>query len=88
MSENQVHASAQDSVINKFCRIGTAHEAHTWTYQAYVDDLLAHGYEAPKRIDVTQIYSCPGTAHVDHADRCCTIHGTHTEGVHKGCILR
>ena len=71
----------------KRCRKSAAHEGHEWTHQARADALIAHGYPVPKRLDLAQVYICPGTEHADHAARCCTIHGAHSMP-HIGCILR
>lgn len=80
--------SSPPTVIDKRCRVSSAHEAHQWTYQAYADELVAHGYPAPKRLDLEQVYSCPGVEHVSHDERCCSIHGTHALFLHVGCVLR
>lgn len=76
------------NVIDKHCRVVSTHEPHHWTYQAYVDDMVAHGHGTPKRIDPTQVHSCPGVEHADHDERCCPIHGTHADSAHVGCVMR
>lgn len=49
--------SREDHVIDKHCRSGMTHEPHNWTYQAQVDDLVAHGFGTPKLVDINQVHS-------------------------------
>jgi hypothetical protein len=72
----------------RHCRWLATHEPHEYQRKGWEPyNLLGVDLGGFVWVPTGPMYACPGNPHVEHDQRCCREHGTHSSP-HIGCVLR